>query len=285
MKTFQPFKSLRFVLILFSLFISVSSFAQASADKLFKEGKALQATKTIQAQNNAIKKFASAKGLYASQENKKKCDAEIATCNKIKREITPIPLDDGRGKGKKNPSDSNNKYGVEGDKYFTIAKQHQDSLNVEAQKTAIKNFTIAKGWYEKAKNAKKQIDNCKTEISRCEAVIDSLNSVPPAEPVQLAVNINRLNFKRKPKDAVQTIEVSCNYPEWRVEHELNWISVFISGHEQSFAIKAEENTQKEARFGYVYVVCGDKKVTIEVYQDGKKGLGLLIDNVKKNANL
>lgn len=282
MKTLQRFQSLRLVLISFSLLISVSSFAQASADKLFKEGKALQATKTIQAQNNAIKKFASAKGLYALPENKKKCDVEIAMCNKIKREIRENHP--GKDKGKKD-TDTYYKNEVEGDKYFVIAKQYQDSLTVDGQKIAIKNFTIAKGWYEKAKNAKKQIENCRTEISRCETIIDSLNSVPPPEPVHLSVNVNRLNFKRKPKDAVQTIEVKCNYPDWKVEHELSWITVFISGHEQSFAIKAEENTSKEARFGYVYVVCGDKKVKIEIHQAGKKGLSVLLDNVKKNANL
>lgn len=275
MKQSQLIGSVRYLIVLMSFFFSLNTYAQASADKLFREGKALQAQKNCSAQNKAIKKFSSAKGLYVSQDNKKKCDAEISVCQKNKKNFCPPP----------SPSpDKNIKYIQEGDKLFSVAKQYQITEDVQSQNAAITNFKEAKSNYAKAKHTEKQRE-CDVEIQRCEAKIDSIINAIPVEPVELTLSTNRLNFKRKPKNDMQTIRVNCNYSDWRVEHELSWITVFLSDHEQSFAVKAEQNPDKDSRFGYIYVVCGDKKVAVEVLQDGKKGLSLLIHNAKKNANL
>ena len=278
MKQSQLIGSVRYLIVLMSFFFSLNTYAQASADKLFREGKALQAQKNCSAQNKAIRKFSSAKGLYVSQDNKKKCDAEISVCQKNKKNFCPPSPP---------PSPDNIiKYIQEGDKLFSAAKQYQTIEKVESQNAAITNFKEAKTNYAKAKHSEKQRE-CDVEIQRCETKIDSImkSIEETVEPVELTLSTNRLNFKRKPKNDMQTIRVNCNYSDWRVEHELSWITVFLSDHEQSFAVKAEQNPDKDSRFGYIYVVCGDKKVAVEVLQDGKKGLSLLIHNAKKNANL
>lgn len=281
MKQYQLIGSVRYLIVLMSFFFSLNTYAQASADKLFREGKALQAQKNCSAQNKAIKKFSSAKGLYVSQDKKKKCDAEISICQDNKKTFCPPPNHGGKKK-----SDNNIEFIQEGDKLFSVAKQYQITEDVQSQNAAITNFKEAKTNYAKAKHSEKQRE-CDVEIQRCETKIDSImkSIEETVEPVELTLSTNRLNFKRKPKNDMQTIRVNCNYSDWRVEHELSWITVFLSDHEQSFAVKAEQNPDKDSRFGYIYVVCGDKKVAVEVLQDGKKGLSLLIHNAKKNANL
>lgn len=57
--------------------------AQASGDKLYNQGLALQKTMTVAAQNQAISKFQSAKKLYDSQAKKNQCDAAISVSRGI----------------------------------------------------------------------------------------------------------------------------------------------------------------------------------------------------------
>lgn len=58
-----------------------NALAQSSGDKLFMEGQKLQQTQTVAAQNQAIKKFKSAKVVYTTTDKKKMCDNQIAICN------------------------------------------------------------------------------------------------------------------------------------------------------------------------------------------------------------
>lgn len=58
----------------------IISFAQTSGDKLYEEGKILPKTQTITSQNQAIKKFQTAKVVYTTSDDKEKCEARIAQC-------------------------------------------------------------------------------------------------------------------------------------------------------------------------------------------------------------
>ena len=259
------------ILFVIGVFMYIPACGQSSCDKLYESAVKYQKTMTIASQNKAIMLFKKAQVCYDSDAKKNLCAKQIAICEKNKETI-PKP----------NPDIA--KYNEAGNQLYSIAKKYQEMDSVESQNAAISNFKEAKISFGKAKN-KARVDDCDRQISLCEAKIDSIINAIPVEPVELTLSTNRLNFKRKPKNDMQTIRVNCNYSDWRVEHELSWITVFLSDHEQSFAVKAEQNPDKDSRFGYIYVVCGDKKVAVEVLQDGKKGLSLLIHNAKKNANL
>lgn len=62
------------------LMLSSAVFAQSNGDKLFMEGQQLQQTQTVNAQNQAIKKFQAAKVVYTTADKKKMCDNQISIC-------------------------------------------------------------------------------------------------------------------------------------------------------------------------------------------------------------
>lgn len=82
---------------LLMLCATFNALAQSSGDKLFMEGQKLQQTQTVAAQNQAIKKFQSAKVVYTTTDKKKMCDNQIAICN---NNITSLK----KGGSKKNKS-------------------------------------------------------------------------------------------------------------------------------------------------------------------------------------
>lgn len=72
---------LKFCIAIIVFCCSIMSFAQSNGDKLFMEGQKLQQNLTIPSQNQAIKKFQSAKVVYTTADKKKMCDNQIAICN------------------------------------------------------------------------------------------------------------------------------------------------------------------------------------------------------------
>lgn len=74
-------KMLRIVVSIVMLLFAMGISAQSNGDKLFMEGQKLQQTRTIAAQNQAIKKFKAAKVVYTAAEKKTMCDNQIAICN------------------------------------------------------------------------------------------------------------------------------------------------------------------------------------------------------------
>ena len=74
---------IRNVLLIMFFALSSSLVAQTSGDKLFMEGQELQQTRTIAAQNKAIKKFQAAKVVYTIADKKKMCDNQITICKGI----------------------------------------------------------------------------------------------------------------------------------------------------------------------------------------------------------
>lgn len=74
----------RFLTLVFALLFSVTAvMAQASGDRLYNQGLALQKTMTVSAQQQAIGKFRGAKKLYDSAAKKAQCDQAITVSNKI----------------------------------------------------------------------------------------------------------------------------------------------------------------------------------------------------------
>lgn len=95
--------------LLFAAIIGIgSAFSQnAQADKLYSEGLSLQKIMTVKSQKAAIAKFTSAKKLYDSAANKKKCDNAISKSKRIIKELEnekPQPPRPPHGGGEKPPT-------------------------------------------------------------------------------------------------------------------------------------------------------------------------------------
>lgn len=72
---------LQIIVTVLMVFLGGPAAAQSNGDKLFMEGQKLQQTQTIASQNQAIKKFKSAKVVYTTKEKKEMCDNQIKICN------------------------------------------------------------------------------------------------------------------------------------------------------------------------------------------------------------
>ena len=83
----KKYRRLLFTLLICCL--SVSLYAQSAADNEYAQGVQLMKTKTVEKQNEAIKKFSAAKIMYNTAEKKKKCNNMIAQCKKNIEEINP----------------------------------------------------------------------------------------------------------------------------------------------------------------------------------------------------
>ncbi len=64
------------------LLCSVATFAQSDGDALFEQGQTLQAERTIDSQQRAIKKFKAARIVFENPTKKTACDDQIAVCQK-----------------------------------------------------------------------------------------------------------------------------------------------------------------------------------------------------------
>jgi hypothetical protein len=74
-------KILKIMLGMALMILPLSVTAQTNGDKLFLEGQQLQKVLTIDSQNQAIKKFQSAKVVYTTADKKTMCDNQITICN------------------------------------------------------------------------------------------------------------------------------------------------------------------------------------------------------------
>lgn len=112
---------------------TITSFAQSNGDKLFMEGQQLQQIQTIVSQNQAIKKFQSAKVVYTTADKKKMCDNQIVICN---NNITSLKQG-GKKKGKANqdsaPTEKASSFSLNQDKVeFDGDKPGSAVVNVQA---------------------------------------------------------------------------------------------------------------------------------------------------------
>jgi len=185
-----------------------------------------------------------------------------------------------------------------GDKLFLEGQQMQKVMSVSSQKGAIKKFQAAKIVYtaaEKKKMCDNQIVICRENIKRLSAgktkakrpvtekkeVEEKKNEVKEEivetrGDVRLSLSSNVLDFKAKPKTGQQSVDVKCNYNDWKVTDHPDWVTVYRA--ENKISVEVTENTTYTKRSGIITIVCGKKEVNLIVNQEKKKkGLGFLDD--------
>lgn len=85
-------KIIRLSLCWAMLFVAIGAHAQTAADGIYSQAMALKKQRTKASLTQAISKFKRAKGLYATEAGKDKCDAQISACYYLmKRKPTPTP--------------------------------------------------------------------------------------------------------------------------------------------------------------------------------------------------
>lgn len=182
-----------------------------------------------------------------------------------------------------------------GDKLFMEGQQLQQVQTIASQNAAIKKFRAAKVVYttaEKKKICDNQIAICNNNIRAIRAKSSSgsgsqnttqsgttvISKKETHKNVELSLSETRLDFKSKPKEgATQSVEVECNYDDWEIASNPEWVTVYLS--EKKFTVEAEENTGEEDRSGVIVVKCGDKEVNLVVNQDKRKGVEKVMDKV------
>lgn len=182
-----------------------------------------------------------------------------------------------------------------GDKLFMEGQQLQQVQTIASQNAAIKKFRAAKVVYttaEKKKICDNQIAICNNNIRAIRAKSSSgsgsqnttqsgttvTSKKETHKNVELSLSETRLDFKSKPKEgATQSVEVECNYDDWEIASNPEWVTVYLS--EKKFTVEAEENTEEEDRSGVIVVKCGDKEVNLVVNQDKRKGVEKVMDKV------
>ena len=94
-------KIIRLLICLAMLFVAIGAHAQTAADARYSQGMSLKRQRTKVSLVKAISAFNDAKGLYATEAGKDKCDAQIGACryllkklNKPKPKHKPIKEDD-----------------------------------------------------------------------------------------------------------------------------------------------------------------------------------------------
>ena len=182
-----------------------------------------------------------------------------------------------------------------GDKLFMEGQQLQQVQTIASQNAAIKKFRAAKVVYttaEKKKICDNQIAICNNNIRAIRAKSSSgsgsqnttqsgttvTSKKETHKNVELSLSETRLDFKSKPKEgATQSVEVECNYDDWEIASNPEWVTVYLS--EKKFTVEAEENTGEEDRSGVIVVKCGDKEVNLVVNQDKRKNVEKVMDKV------
>ena len=180
------------------------------------------------------------------------------------------------------------------DKLFMQGQKFASVMKINSQKSAILKFKAAKVKYMTA-DKKKMCDN---QIAICNQTIKKLSKpVSPhvfkgadeseARPkvkevkrndVALAISPNRLDYTYNPKEgATQSVEVNCNYDDWEVDNNVDWITVYTA--EKKFSVEVAENTTEEERSGVVKITCGDKTVDLVVNQAKPTQFGKFKDAV------
>ena len=240
------YTSLQIVVTVFMFLLHTNAFAQSSGDKLFMEGQKLQQIQTIAAQNQAIKKFKSAKVVYTTKEKKKMCDNQITICN---NNIASI-----RRGGKKQTEEESQK---------TIAVKlsiKQKQITFDAEKTEeveVPIIAASKSWEFQPMDGNLQFVNAmrgndsttirlkvkdnELTLERREALIithgeekDTLVVTQKGKPVTLSLSSNLMEYRLKGGN--KSLEIYTNSDSivtsnenqaWYVESKPDWIEVNI----------------------------------------------------------
>jgi len=185
-----------------------------------------------------------------------------------------------------------------GDKLFIEGQNLQKSMTVASQKAAIKKFQAAKVVYtvpDKKAMCDNQISICKNNISTLSKMKkkEAAEEKPVEQPVveeqpveekkrtdvSLSLSETRLDFKHKPKrGATQSVEVNCNYDDWTIVSQPDWVEIYIG--KGKFSVEASENKSDDDRSGVVLVKCEDKEVNLVINQDGVSAINKITGGFK-----
>lgn len=245
-------KSQRIITFICTMLLCASmAFAQTSGDKLYNQGLQLQKTMTINAQNQAIAKFKSAKNLYDSAAKKAQCDQAIQVSQGI---IKQLKIGTTGGGGKKpgqtipepvvveptldiNPSNFDLPQEANTVQVTVATNQEEwsvtpvnDGSKLFAQATKGDNkitiYVMPNPTYEK---------RAQKFLVTAGDLIKEITITQSGKYVQLSVNEGILKFKLAGNK--KKVEISCNstqqYPEnanenWYVASKPDWIVVTIN---------------------------------------------------------
>ena len=193
-----------------------------------------------------------------------------------------------------------------GDKLYQEGKTIQSRLKSNtwksksaaeaSRKNAIAKFEAAKSVYSNTADKKK----CEQEIEttkkikakiKTAEVKDSVATTEPTTPtaakpaprtdIQLTLSTNQLKFGSNPKGATEGIGVKCNYEDWEVKTNVEWLKILIpTDSKNSFSVSADKNETTDERTGIITVSCGDKIEQLVVIQKNNK-LKSIANKLKK----
>lgn len=304
---------------LLMLCATFNALAQSSGDKLFMEGQKLQQTQTVAAQNQAIKKFQSAKVVYTSADKKKMCDNQITICNN-----NIASLKKGGGKKYKNPQESTPS---ENTKSFTLS---QDKVLFNGDKDGRVNVNIQAPTLEWSYNVPEGIDGEFNfiEVSRssdAKSIEISVKANPSTiartqtinvihdsstkkimvkqdgKEVNLSTNISLLEFGVKGGN--KTIELYTNSDSlvttnnnmtWYVESKPKWIEVSVEAKKKKSIVgkgisalkglvesKAEAATADDVKKSDIKIVAAPLIKSDKEFQTGRRGEIIFASQDKK----
>lgn len=195
-------KIIRLFMLLAMMSVAIGAHAQAAADAVYKQGLTLKNQRTKSSLTQAIAKFRNAKGLYATEAGKDKCDAQIGACNYyLKRLAAP------------------------------------------AKKKVVK---------------KKVTQHDTAEDSVAVAVVDT------HKDVKISLSEDYLDFKSRGEDKAQSVEVTCNYDDWYIDDQPEWVKASRAGNK--IYVEVADNMGKEKRSGVVSIKCGNEDIGLVINQ-------------------
>lgn len=224
----------------------LQSKAQSNGDKLFMEGQTLQQTQTIAAQNQAIKKFKSAKVVYTTKEKKTMCDNQIAICNK---NITSIKK--GAKRKQEEEAQPEEKIPLSLTPKIIILEAEQPDEAIVKVTAATKKWNYAMTGNGSsfvtstlntdsteihliAENNKQTIQRIQTVIVSHDEEKDTVVIRQKGKPVMLSLNSNLIEYRlkggNKPLEIYTNSDSIINHNDgltWYVESKPEWIEINI----------------------------------------------------------
>lgn len=246
---------------LLMLCATFNALAQSSGDKLFMEGQKLQQTQTVAAQNQAIKKFQSAKVVYTTTDKKKMCDNQIAICN---NNITSLK----KGGSKKNKS-SQDSSPTEKKVSLTVS---QNQVQFDGEKNGSVVVNVEAPSFEWAFNLPEGIDGETNfvEVSKCSDSL-SLEISAKANPTTIA-RTQTINVTHG--SSVKKIVVKQHGKDVNLSGSTSLLEFGVKGGSKSFELYTNSDFTVTTNNNLTWYV-ESKPVWVEVSVEAKKKKGIV----------
>lgn len=264
-------KAKRLLSLLLTIVLCVSAaMAQSSGDKLYNEGLRLQKTMTVQAQNQAISKFKSAKKIYDSAAKKSQCDQAISVSQNIIRQ-----LQGGGGGGGRGNNNNGGNTRPEKEKATLEVNNTMFDLTNEGKRVSV-TVNTNQSWNiypAETSTGESFISVNKTSDNTAEITVQPNNSYDSREqscfilagdlqkeiiikqtgkPVSLTVGETAITFKSKGGN--KTVDILCNSDQqfaensnmnWYVISKPDWVSLSLNNNQKKGGLGGVLGTLKE----------------------------------------